>query len=77
MAAWLEDLLADERFYLIKEMKESRDEGGDDDPVKLSEVRLAEKVLRYVRGSMKEAGWLESLDNRKAPPGSERPEWSG
>lgn len=74
MAAWLEDLLADERFYLIKEMKESRDEGGDDDPVKLSEVRLAEKVLRYVRGSMKEAGWLESLDNRKAPPGSERPE---
>lgn len=57
MAAWLEDLLADERFYLVKEMKETRDAGGNDDPVKLSEVRLAEKVLRYVRGSMKEVGW--------------------
>lgn len=57
MAAWLEDLLVDERFFLIKEMKESRDDAGRDDPVKLSEVRLAERVLKYVRGSMKEAGW--------------------
>lgn len=57
MAAWLEDLLADERYYLVKEMKETRDNGGNDDPVKLSEVRLAERVLRYVRGSMEEAGW--------------------
>lgn len=57
MAYWLEDLVADERYYLIKEMKESRDEGGRDDPDKLSEVRLAEKVLDYIRGSMEEAGW--------------------
>lgn len=65
MAAWLEDLLADERYYLIKEMKESRIDGSDD-PVKLSEVRLAEKVLRYVRGSMEEAGW-ETTDARTSP----------
>ena len=40
-----------------REMKENRDSLGHDDPVRLSEVRLAEKVLRYVRGSMMEAGW--------------------
>jgi len=57
MAAWLEDLVADERHFLIKEMKESRDVSGKDDPVQLSEVRLAEKVLRYIRGSAQEAGW--------------------
>ena len=57
MAAWLEDLVADERYYLVKEMKESRDSQGSDDPVKLSEVRLAEKVLSYIRGSMEEVGW--------------------
>jgi hypothetical protein len=57
MAAWLEDLVADERYYLVKEMKEGRLDDGSDDPVKLSEVRLAEKVLEYLRGSMREAGW--------------------
>jgi hypothetical protein len=59
MAAWLEDLVADERYFLIKEMKESRDAGGTDDPVQLSEVRLCEKVLEYIRGSMDEAGWRD------------------
>lgn len=56
MAAYLEDLLADERWFLVKEMKEM----GQDHPdyeVKLGEVRLCEKVLRYVRGSMEDAGW--------------------
>lgn len=57
MAAWLEGLVADERWYLVKEMKESRDSTGADNPVQLSEVRLAEKVLDYIRGSAKEAGW--------------------
>jgi len=57
MAAWLESLVADERYELVREMKENRDSLGHDDPVRLSEVRLAEKVLRYVRGSMMEAGW--------------------
>jgi len=56
MAAWLEDLISDERWYLVKEMKEERADG-EDDPVRLAEVRLCEKVLRYVRGSMEEAGW--------------------
>ena len=54
MAAWLEDLVADERFELVKEMKEARGVNGRDDPVKLSEVRLAERVLEYIRGPMRD-----------------------
>jgi hypothetical protein len=69
MAAWLEDLVADERWYLVKEMKENRDEDGRDDPVRMAEVRLCEKVLKFIRGSMEEAGWdtTTSLD-QKSPP---------
>jgi hypothetical protein len=58
MGAWLEDLLADERFYLIKEMHEL----GTEHPhysTKLAEVRMCEKLLDYVRGSMKMAGWKD------------------
>lgn len=58
MAAWLEDLLADERWHLVKEMHEM----GKDHPdyeTKLGEVRLAERVLDYVRGSMTDAGWKD------------------
>ena len=56
MADWLEELIDDERWYLVKEMKEERTEGMDN-PKQLEEVRLAEKVLKYLRGSMQEAGW--------------------
>lgn len=56
MAAWIEALLEDERFYAIKEMHEM----GKDHPgyeAKLAEVRLNEKWLDYVRGSVRDAGW--------------------
>jgi hypothetical protein len=56
MAAWMESLLEDERWYLIKEMKEL----GKDHPeyeTQLAEVRLCEKWLEYIRGSMRDAGW--------------------
>ena len=56
MAAWLEDLLADERFYLIKEMKELGREHPEYE-TKLAEVRLCEKNLEYLRGSMRDVGW--------------------
>lgn len=56
MGAWLEDLLADERYYLIKEMHEMGLEHPDY-PVKLAEVRMCEKLLEYVQGSMRDAGW--------------------
>jgi hypothetical protein len=73
MADWLEDLISDERWFLVKEMKEDRDEDGHDNPVRLAEARLCEKVLRYVRGSMEEAGWdtttssPEEPSNRRGP----------
>lgn len=60
MVSWLESLVADERYELVREMKEERAERGEgatDDPVRLAEVRLAEKVLEYIRGSMEEVGW--------------------
>lgn len=58
MGAYIEDLLADERWFLIKEM---HDMGTDhpDYPVKLAEVRMCEKWLEYVRGSMADAGWKD------------------
>ena len=43
-------LAEDERFHLVKEMKEGN-------PDLLDEVRLSERFLEYVEGSMKEAGW--------------------
>ena len=57
LAHWIEDLVADERWYLVKEMKETKAEVGTVDPTQMSEVKLAERFLEYVRGSMKEAGW--------------------
>jgi hypothetical protein len=38
-------------------MKEAKAEVGTVDPIQMSEVKLAERFLEYVRGSMKEAGW--------------------
>lgn len=57
MAHWLEDLVADEKYYLIKELRDGKAATGSDDPTKMAEVRLCEKVLDYIRGSMEEAGW--------------------
>ncbi len=57
MAAWLEDLVADERFHLVKEMKDAGGKDGADYHIRLGEVRIAEKVLDYIRGTMAEAGW--------------------
>lgn len=58
MAAFLEDLLADERWYQVKEMHELGKEHPDYQD-KLAEVRLCERVLEYVRGSMSDVGWLD------------------
>lgn len=58
MGSWLEDLLADERWYLIKEMHEMGKEHPNYE-VQLAEVRLCEKWLEYVRGSMADAGWRD------------------
>ena len=58
MAAWLEDLLADERYWQIKEMHEMGKEHPDYEG-KLAEVRMCEKLLDYVRGSMADAGWRD------------------
>ena len=58
MGAYIEDLLADERWFLVKEMHEM----GTDHPhyqTKLAEVRMCEKWLDYVRGSMRMAGWRD------------------
>lgn len=60
MGAWLEDLLVDERHELIKEMKALGTTEGEEYQEQLSEVRICERVLRYVQGSMEEAGWETS-----------------
>jgi len=60
MADWLEALVADERYELVGELHEALDEHGKESPEyqeKLVEVRVAEKVLRYIHGSMDAAGW--------------------
>lgn len=60
MATWLEALVADERYELVRELHEEKDEKGKDSAEyqdKLTEVRTAEKVLRYIHGSMDDAGW--------------------
>lgn len=60
MATWLEDLVADERYELVAELHEAKDQHGmesDEYREKLIEVRVAEKVLRYIHGSMDAVGW--------------------
>ena len=56
MAEWIESLLEDERYELIKEMHEMGKEHPEYE-IQLGEVRLCEKWLEYVRGSMKDARW--------------------
>lgn len=56
MGPWMEGLLEDERFHLIKEMHEMGKEHPEYE-TQLAEVRLCEKWLDYVRGSMRDAGW--------------------
>lgn len=60
MADWLEELVADERYELVRELKEAKEKYGTDSAEyqdQLQVVRVAEKVLRYIHGSMDAAGW--------------------
>ena len=60
MADWLEELVADERYELVRELREAKEQHGKESPEyqeKLAVVRTAEKVLRYIHGSMDAAGW--------------------
>ena len=67
MATWLLELVADERYELVRELHDVLDAFGKEAPEyqeKLIKVRAAEKVLRYIRRSMTEAGFLPSTTSR-------------
>lgn len=56
MASWALSLIEDERFELVAELREL----GKEHPhynTKLAEVQIAERVERYLRGSMADRGW--------------------
>lgn len=60
MADWLTELVEDERYELVRELHEALDQHGKDSieyQEKLTEVRIAEKVMRYIHGSMDAIGW--------------------